>query len=159
MSEPSEEELRVRGSRLAGQVRLADVRTFAMKAEAHSVPNLDGGRLDFHLTPKISAELDEETLVVEGQYALTIFAEDSAESEDEDPQFIAELSCTMAALYMVEPTGEPFTFDERDAFAETTGQFALYPYVRALFADLTARLQLPTLTLPVLFLPIETDES
>lgn len=156
---PNEEELRVRGARLAGQVRLGDIRTFAMNAAAHSVPTLEGGQLDFRLTPEISAELDEESLVVEGKYTLTIFEGEVGEADDQDPPPIAELGCTMAALYLVEPTGEPFTLDERDAFAATTGQFALYPYVRALFADLTARLQLPILTLPVLFLPLEPDES
>lgn len=172
----TESELRQRGSRVAGHIELRDIRTFSLSATANTVASGDR-RLRFDFEPNVSVDLDDNVLVVQGEYSVDIIEtgesldeqgarggaqEDSdvehenASTSDDSETVIAELRFTMASLYSVrQPDGAPFTDVECDAFAQTTGQFALFPYVRQLVAELTTRLQLPPLTLPVYMVPIQ----
>lgn len=161
----AEVSLRQQAARLSGHVELRDIRTFALSAVAHSLPE-PNRYLRFDLEPAISYDLDEDVLVVQGEYALSIretprdaegldAGELQAANSNDDNPIIADLTFSLAALYTLRaPEGDTFSDDECYAFAQTTGQFALYPYVRQLVADLTTRLQFPPLTLPLFVLPL-----
>lgn len=141
-------------ARVAACAELMEIRTFNINAGLDVVP--DGpDRLSFTFDANIEVQFVQETsvLIVDGYYELQ-FSEpkdtDTKVPDDSDKQQVAHLNFRMASLYAVsEPNEEhgPFSDDELDAFGNTTGQLALYPYARELVSDLTGRMGLPTLHL------------
>ena len=67
---------------------------------------------------------------------------------------IARIEFEQAALFIMDLEGqEPPQPEELTAYAVTTGQLALHPYVREYISNITTRLGLPSLTVGVLKLP------
>ena len=103
-----------------------------------------------------------KTFVVRGAYNLVIIEtpDDDDRPADEnaftdEAARVAKLTFTLAGLFELRTTGDDATLnaDELEAYAATTGQFALYPYAREFVSDATTRLGLPPLTLAVWRMP------
>lgn len=174
----SEARLREIAARLGGRAELLDVRL--MSGEVHTVALVTTDTpLSVTLGVDPSAELDDagDALVVTVGFEISIAREPEPSGEEghdgakvdqrgavgtvdpaQSPPVVATLACTYAALYDL---GEHRAYeeDEIDAFARTTGIFALWPYARAWAQDTTARMGLPPLTLPVYRLPLEDGDD
>ena len=65
-----------------------------------------------------------------------------------------EISFSLSALYTLrpfdDPEAQPFSDDELRAFTQSSGLFTLYPFATATVSDLTTRVGLPALILPML---------
>ncbi|AQP50982.1 hypothetical protein [Tessaracoccus flavescens] len=154
----SETSLRLLASRIAGQADLKDVRTAKLHAEM-AFPPAPGARLSYELRADFEYGLPEEDgdpTVISGEYTIPLWIID----EDGERDQFAELSFALVALYEVpdSPTGEPYRPEEWNAFVQTTGQFALYPFARETASMLSTRLGVPPLTLGMLRLRLDEDE-
>lgn len=142
---------------------MLDLRLFAVNAVLEDMP--EGGGLSYHFDSDVKVQHMEQrgTLVVLGDYDLRVTSVDDSEAktplagdrdrdeEGDEDSSLATIKFQMSALFSVEePADEPLTEDELDAFAQTTGQFALYPYARQFIYDLTGRMGLPPLHLGIL---------
>ena len=146
------DEKRQLAARVAACANLMDIRTFSVGANLETVP--DGpGNLGYDFEADVEVQWIEETssLIVTGTYELQLTQVEHEEGSDNPTKTkIADLEFKMAALYNVDEPNEnhgPFRDDELDAFGDTTGQLALYPYAREFVSDLTNRMGLPTLHL------------
>lgn len=158
-------------ARVAAHVDLRDVRLFALNGELHDMPNEGEGMVyKFDAALEVQHEPGEDLLIVFGNYRLDVRARsvegsDSAEDVDmaeavDEADGVATFTFNLNALFVVEvQPDEPFTESELDAFGQTTGQFALYPYARELVASLTARMGLPPLHMGVMRLNLESREG
>lgn len=154
----AEMELRARAARIAGQAELKDVRTRALHADMKFPPH-PGSRLGYRMAVEFQytpTDADEELAVVEGEYRITMFMK----ADDADEEEFAEIHFILVGLYEVPAAsdGEPYTEEEWEAFAQTTGQFALYPYAREAASMLTTRLGVPPLTLGMLRVGLDREE-
>lgn len=150
-------------ARLAGSAELRDVRLFGVSANLVS-PILEVG-LAYELNSNVEYQVIDEAnaFIVTGSYELSVT--DAAPSDDEEqsgggaePSQIADLSFSLAALFdLPEPDedAKPFEDGEYEAYAATTGQFALYPYAREFVAEMTGRMGLPPLHLRALKFPLD----
>lgn len=148
------EEHRQLAARVAGQAEIQDVQVFKLTAELlmHPQPN-EGLSYDLQQSIKYT-QPSNSTLVTEGTYELEIWQQHEAEERSN----LATVSLVAGALYQL-PDDEPSHSDEElQAFAETTGQFALYPFVRQQIYDLTGRIGLPPLVLGLLRIGLDRDE-
>ena len=133
---------------------------FELNAELDAVPDDDQTKMSYRFSSDLQVQYnpDQHLLIVFGTYALGVTAVSAAsESEDEDSEAdgsdeIATVNFKLNALFQVErtPDGEAFTQSELEAFGQTTGQFALYPYARELVFDVTGRMGLPALHMGVM---------
>lgn len=147
------------GSRVAGHAALEDIKTFSVSAELRRVRQPDH-RLAYQFEPEYEAGRPApDVLIADGNFRLIVGEVPEDTEPDEagvvDPEeALAEIRFNISALYALRlptsETGGEFTEEELNAFANSSAQFALYPYARALVADLVAKLGLPTLTLPTL---------
>lgn len=105
---------------------------------------------ELSITPSASPD-------VGGHSDVTLAVDDDVEA-DESP-VVAKLSFDYAALISLHMRAgdAPPSQDELQAYAASTGQFALYPYARQYIYDLTGRLGLPPLTVGVLQLTYEPE--
>lgn len=147
-------------ARLAGHASLVDVRTFKVLAECKVVPE-PGHRLGFDFEFNVSdPELadDKFTAACDCSVQLYLVGEDGKAEEPRTD--LGEINLVLGALYDVRgPDGEGFSEGEVRAFSETSVRMTVYPYARALVADLTARLGLPHLTLPPLKIALPSQFS
>jgi len=156
----SEAQLRQIAARLGGRAELLDVRLTSSSAELLSMPASEK-RLSFDAEVAPGARrAGEGAFVVEVSFTVAIRLESADPvgagpdtGEGTERENVARLSCGFAALYAVDADGP--RDDELDAFARTTGVFALYPYARSWVQDTTARMGLPPLTLPVYRLQLD----
>ena len=166
LERPTIEALRAQGARVAGHAYLREIRTFSLSAELAREPAAGLG-LAYEFEPVIEAHQPSVgVLIIDGFFRLSI-SEHEAENEDNDapkePEKdpLAEIKFNLSSFYTLRPfddvEAEPFGAEELDAFAKSTGQFALYPYARALVSDLTGRLGLPGLTLPILTIDVTSE--
>ena len=154
------------GARLAARAAIRDVRVFALSAELKGFPDAER-LLRYEFTSDLEPDEDDGdgSLVVQGKYHLEIFSDlrhsDAEPPSDEENEPLSVCDFIVAALYEVTPKADEreFSVDERRAFAESTAQFALYPYARQLANDLTSRIGLPPLTLPILQVSLEQDPT
>jgi hypothetical protein len=154
-------------ARVAGQAELRDIQVFKLVAELieHPAP---GVALDYNLDtdPRCVTPDDTNALIVEVSYDLVVrqpLAQDG-EVDDEsgvEHKDVARIELLLAALFDLpaHPDGRPYSEDEFRAFADTSGQFALYPYARQSITDLTTRLALPPLVLGMLKLDLDPDDE
>lgn len=151
------------GARVAGHASLQDIRTFRIQADFAAFPTADVP-LSWEIDENLSANVDDEpTFVIDGEYEVRIFQE--LDDDGGNRKNIAEVSLNVGALYEL-PDGETGagTYEEAEvaAFTQTTARLAVYPYVRALVADMTVRLGLPGLLLPTIRVqiaaPAETSD-
>jgi hypothetical protein len=146
-------------ARLAARAEIHDVRLFSTNAKLVRPPEPDS-RFSYRLKSEATVEYDNgESFVVRVKYALTIVEESSGEVDDSfsDPEAaIADIEFEQGGLFALEMRegDDPVQAEELEAYAVSTGQFALYPYARQYIYDLTGRLALPPLTIGVLRMPI-----
>lgn len=164
MSEP---ELRGLARRVAARAQIRDVRLIKSDVELEDIP-AEGHQLTYNLNVtagEVDWEPGQELFAVRityevslGQFVIIDESEDEGPSEVE--RSIASINFTMAALFELSMRqGEKSaTEQELSAYAETTGGFALYPFAREYVYDLTGRLRLPALTLPVHLVAVTQDE-
>lgn len=150
---------------MAACVDLRDVRLWRLSTELLNVHDGSGSRLSYTYVPELQVQFDSDEggLIVLGAFELEIAAvasEEAKSGETDEPLAVANISFDLNALFEVEHTPEEaFTESELTAFGQTTGQFALYPYVRELVADITGRLGLPTLHMGVMRLDLQNRED
>ncbi len=162
-------------ARLAARAQIEDVRLLSTRAslERQPVPPLTY-RLD--TDARLDYEEGGDSFVVACSYDVVIT--DSEPSDDDESAVggatsadtaggaaakpsVVEMRFEYAGLFSlnVREGDDPISLDELQAYAATTGQFALYPYARQYVYDLTGRLGLPPLTVGVLRLPYEPDRE
>lgn len=146
---------RIQGARVAGHADIRDVKATRLHAELvrEAEPGIP---LAWEETPKVSfVKTDDDAyLVIDLTWDLDV-RQHVEGIELSDQEQVAELSVSLTSLYSLRPfeddeQSEPFSDTELSAFAETSGKFALYPFVREAIHDLTGRLSLPPLTMPML---------
>jgi hypothetical protein len=150
-------------ARLAGITDIRDVRLMKSSAE---IVNLPTGEpylaYDFDSEAVVEYEPGGESFVVRGTYKVFIRSSSGDDTEDAERHAspIARIEFEHAALFVINTDGqEPPKPEELNAYAVSTGQFALYPYVREYIYNVTGRLGLPPLTVGVLRLPALPSES
>lgn len=151
-------------ARVAGCADLHDVRLFGVRATL-ATPGVEGA-LSYTLSSDVKYQTLGDpirTVIVTGEYEVNVLEspgrDDSDEPGEDEPSKVADLSFTLAALFSIpEPDAgeESFEEDEYEAFAATTGQFALYPYAREFVSDLTSRMGLPALHIGALRLELDS---
>lgn len=142
----NERDERMSAGQVAGRSEIEDVRL--VKSNVDAPEFADPGRplqFQFVSTPSVHYEDDAEAFVISVQYDLTV-SQDSADEDDGSEVTVANVSFTYAALYS-KLVDDRFTDAALEAFAKTTGSFAVYPYAREYVQDVTGRLGLPPLTL------------
>ena len=156
---------RQQAARLAAITEIRAVRLMRSSAEIIHLP-ANGPFLSYQLasTSAVEYEPGSESFVVHGNYSLTINSRPTADLEDSGPQdldsTVARIEFEQAALFVMDISNErPPEPDELNAYAISTGQFALHPYAREYISDLTARLGLPPLTVGVLRMPLPAERA
>jgi Preprotein translocase subunit SecB len=150
-------------ARLAGMTDIRDVRLLKTFAEIVSLP-VEHPFLVYDLNSEAAVEYEPggESFVVRGTYRLFIKSTSNATGSDSDrpASAVANIEFEHAALFVMNIEGrEPPRAEELNAYAVSTGQFALYPYVREYISNLTTRLGLPPLTVGVLKLPVDASNK
>jgi hypothetical protein len=112
---------------------------------------------DFDSDAAVEYEPGSESFVVRGTYRVSIRSTTTAGAASASQKLdsaVARIEFEQAALFVMDmDAGNPPDAEELNAYAVSTGQFALYPYVREYISDLTSRLGLPPLTVGVLKMP------
>ena len=151
-------------ARIAAITDIRAVRLMKSCAEIVRLPVADPF-LVYHLDSESAVEYEpgSESFVVRGKYRVSISSTSSAEGKDtsqEPDSAVARIEFEQAALFVMEmDAGEPPKAEELNAYAVSTGQFALHPYVREYISDLTMRLGLPPLTIGVLKIPFHSEKG
>ncbi|PWU48922.1 SecB chaperone [Micromonospora globispora] len=159
-------------SRVAARAEIRDVRLFRASVELDRFPST-GSRLGWSLDTDVAVEREEgdDAFILRSKYLVRVVetghgtaepelvVDDSQEDSDADENQIVELSFEFAALFGLEMRqgDEPVDDSELQAYAFSTGQFALYPFAREYIYDVTGRLGLPPLTVGVLQLPVHPE--
>lgn len=146
------EDAREKAGRVAGCAELRDIRLFGIEANLADPSEMAGlgYNLDVRTEFQTVGEEVAHALVVTGRYELSVTG--VVQEEDEQTE-VATLNFALAAMYvLVGQDTDPRAYDdaEFEAFAATTGQFALYPYAREFVANMTGRMGLPALHLGTL---------
>ena len=165
-------------SRIAARSNLLDVRGASVQADLIQAP-AQGRRLTYALEPEVSYDFDADEpgrLVVQatfdlrlsmiphkpeasdGDHEVSTDVTSSADEEvEDDSDLVATLRFDLQAYFSLEMRDDdaPADDEEIEAFAQTTGLFALWPFAREWAHDLTGRLGLPPLTLGVRFIPVD----
>ena len=147
-----------KAARLAGITDIRDVRLMKGSAEIIKLPVDDPFlEYDFHSEAVVEYEPGEGSFVVRGTYQVFIRSSPTPNFENDSQTAaspVAKIEFEHAALFVMDMEGnEPPQPEELNAYAVSTGQFALYPYAREYISNMTTRLGLPPLTLGVLRLP------
>jgi preprotein translocase subunit SecB len=153
----TEEQWRLAG-RVAGCADLRDVRLFNVSGDLAlpATANPMAYDLDVNIEFQTVGEEVLKAVVITGNYSLTVT--EAGEEDDDEPAKVADLEFTLAAMYhLLEQDTDPRSYEDKEfeAFAATTGQFALYPYAREFVADMTGRMGLPSLHMGTLRLERE----
>ena len=147
-------------ARLAARCQLRDLRAVSVQMDLAGQRD-PSKQLTFAMSQSIDVAWDPEeaypsTLVIEGSYEITLALREggadaggAGAAADEE---LASMSFALQSLYTIEwrDGDQGATQEEVEAFAQTTGAFALYPFAREWAHDLTGRMGLPPLTLPLL---------
>lgn len=164
-SAPTTDDQRNHAARIAAACELQDVRMFHLTADLDNP--MVNGPMAYSLESSMEYQVvdDGTAFIVTGTYELSVVdgvLEDDAEEDDSQRPRVAALNFQMAALYTLPESDadeDSFRDDEYEAFAATTGQFALYPYARELVATMTGRMGLPVLHLANLRMDIDDPGS
>lgn len=156
---------RLRAARIAARSQIMDIRLMSTAAQLSKSPDDLEPPLSFDLVIECAAQWQPgaTAFIVKGDYALRLKeADDDRGTQEEDTpdgsqepsdesREIASITFKMAALFSLNLTEDdsPPTEEELEAYAGSTAAFALYPFAREYVYDLTGRLGLPRLTLPV----------
>lgn len=155
-----EDDTRARAARVAGRADLDSIRTVRLQAEILRDPEA-ATSLAYDAAPDVSVDTTEtaDAFTVTVDFGVTVHQH---LVEGQPPEDVAKIALTLIAFYSLGSLGtEPETLADHEfqAFAESSGVFALYPYIRESIATLTARLGLPALTLPLLKTPLIEDKD
>lgn len=151
-------------ARLAAITDIRAVRLMKSRAEIVHLP-MDSPFLAYQLESESAVEYEPgtESFVVRGTYRIFIGSASTAEdvaNPQEPGAAVAKIEFEQAALFVMDlASAEPPRAEELNAYAVSTGQFALYPYVREYISDLTMRLGLPPLTVGILKMPIPSEKE
>jgi hypothetical protein len=150
-------------ARLAGMTDIRDVRLMKSFAEIVNL-RVEHPFLVYDLNSEAAVEYEPggESFVVRGTYRLFIKSSSNATGSDSEvpASAVANIEFEQAALFVMDIEGqEPPKAEELNAYAVSTGQFALYPYVREYISNLTTRLGLPPLTVGALKLPVHPSHK
>jgi hypothetical protein len=152
-------------ARLAAITDIYDVRLMKTSAEIVNLP-ADNPFLAYQLESESAVEYEPgtESFVVRGTYRVFISSGATAEAlagPEHHGSPVANIEFEQAALFVMNmpDSADPPKPEELNAYAVSTGQFTLYPYVREYIADLTMRLGLPALTVGVLKMPAQSEEE
>jgi Preprotein translocase subunit SecB len=145
-------------ARLAAITDIRDVRLMKSCAEIMRLPVAEPFlAYDFDSEATVEYEPGSGSFVVRGKYRVYIRsapAENMEYTPKDSGSAVAKIEFEQAALFVIDmAAGEPPKAEELNAYAVSTGQFALYPYVREYISDVTMRLGLPPLTVGVLKVP------
>lgn len=145
-------------SRFAARAEIEEVRLVSSNFEIMRPPP-DGRPLSFkvEIEPGVDYDEGDSTMLSTSSYSVAIesVSPPGPESSPETPIPIARVNFKLMLLISVHHRDgdKPLTFNEAEAYAATTGNFALYPYAREYLQSVTTRMGLPALTLNVLTLP------
>lgn len=145
-------------ARLAAITDIRDVRLMKSCAQIVGLPVADPFlTYDFDSEAAVEYEPGGESFVVRGTYRVSIRSMSTSDVERpsrESESTVAKIEFEQAALFVMDmDAGSPPEAEELNAYAVSTGQFALYPYVREYISDITSRLGLPPLTVGILKIP------
>lgn len=146
-------------ARISARTEIRDVRFEAIQGEL--VGELVSGRpLSFEMKPSASqGGLDGDHFGVVAEYVVSInqAAERSEQNDEQDAEEVAAITIRIAGLFRIDldAGSEPFDLgavssEELEAYARSTGLFALHPYARQAISSLSMQLGLPVLQIPVL---------
>lgn len=165
MTQVPVDELRNRALRVAARAEIEDVRLFEVKSNFVELPaNPTGFSYIVASDVRVTYLAEENGLIAAGEFQVTVreAEEDAPDGAEQDgPKTVLDLGFTMAVLFSVDVRegDKPFTETELDAFAKTTGQFALHPYAREFIADMTSRMGLPQLHIGMLKLHLDAPNE
>lgn len=165
---PFIEDKRAVAARLAGATELRDIQVFRIGAELTKQPD-HGQRLHYGMSTALAATQVDHEMVLAVEATTTVDMWQSADGEspaggsgdvdDSDGRTqIATIRLVMGTLFSVAGDAFDYKEDELQAFAETTAQFAMFPFLRQQVHDLTSRLGLPALVLPMLKMGLDPEE-
>lgn len=154
----TENEQRIAAGEVAGRSELLDVRLISSQVSTPDIADPSVSlQFEFDGSPTVHSEDGSGEFVVSVAYRLTVTQESEGEEGAGESQ-VAELEFHYAALFSHD-SSESFSDSALEAFAKTTGSFAIYPYAREYVQDVTSRLGLPPLTLGLFKLTPEDFES
>lgn len=139
------EDLRIKAAKVAAAASLKDLRLQASHTELIEFPT-PGVELsvDLKVDLKANKSPNKDLVALAAQFTVNI-----SEARDEKKQGIAIISCAFSSAFEMAEQVD-WSDDELEAFANTTGIFAVHPYAREFVSDATSRMGLPTLTLDFL---------
>jgi hypothetical protein len=156
------DEARRLAANLAARTDIRDVRLLKSSAEIMRLPVADPV-LTYDISSEAAVEYEpgNRSFVVRAIYHLSISADStSTDEEASKDSAVAKIEFEHAALFVIDRNADdPPLPEELNAYAISTGQFALYPYVREYVSDVTGRLGLPPLTLGVLRMSLPPAKS
>jgi preprotein translocase subunit SecB len=128
-------------ARAAGCADLVDIRLFESSSKLVEVVAADVALAsDMQVEPTMTVEGD--ALVARVRFRVEI-----TRADDDSP--VAGVECTYGALYRL-PSEHDLPRNELQAFSQSVGLLALYPYAREFTQTVTTRMGLPPLVLPIL---------
>jgi hypothetical protein len=156
-------EAQQRSARVGARAQILDVRLLKTSAEIDRLPS-GGLPMSYRLDTEPAVEYDDGdgSFVVRAAYALRVVEvtpDGADEAFDDAEASVARINFELAALFTLamRDGDEPVELEELQAYAASTGQFALYPYAREYIYATTGRMALPPLTVGVLQLPVQPD--
>lgn len=124
---------------VADRVELEGMRLVGSKCELMSFPGTEKNK--FEATATTEFDIDREKGIL---FVLVHFGLDAVDDEDRP---LAKTQADMLLMYHIEDF-ESLTDDHFKHFADKNGVFNAWPYWREFVQNMTARMQLPPLTLP-----------
>lgn len=155
-------EVRRLAAGIAARTDIRGVRLLKSSAEIMRLPAAEP-MLTYDLSSESAVEYEpgKGSFVVRGIYRLSISTESTPVGDEPKKETaVAKIEFEHAALFVIDKTtDDPPRPEELNAYAISTGQFALYPYVREYVSDITGRLGLPPLTLGALRMSLPDSEG
>jgi len=157
-SKNNEQESLARAAQLARYVEVLDVFLTKSQAETNSRELLltsENRKVRFEKTSTIKYRPDDRILSVVASFDLCVEAAEEEEGEPPDPQLLTVAGTyELQYLYLAEggPEGEELEAYFQ-SFAEYNGVYNAWPYFREFVQNITMRMGVPPLVLPVYRLP------
>ena len=152
-------EARQHAARIAARANLMDVRALSLGANLDRDPS-PGSTLSYDVGHDVKLQWEQDDpqfFAVRVEYDVTLKERSDTEGDEADEvgshsaEVFATLKFELAALCQLEmrEDDDPPLIEELEAYAQSTGVFALFPYARETASTLSGRLGLPPLTLGV----------
>lgn len=143
----SEEEKRILAGRIAGHASLENVRILKSNFELSAIPDRTESGVDVNQAVQIGGayDPDDEILQITGDFSIKM-----TQVADEEFIEISSLSFSVLGIFSVPDDSQELSDEAIEAFATTSGLFALYPFAREYVQSVTVRMGLPPLTLDLI---------